>query len=72
MPETATEIPRLLPPVLNLVYNINKVIEATVNELKEMNSSVFIEPEIKSSLPPCFVPVASTTTSKKRKSRESS
>ncbi|KAI8643104.1 hypothetical protein BD408DRAFT_465276, partial [Parasitella parasitica] len=70
MPESICEIPRLLPPVLNLIYNLNKVLKSTANELKEMNSSVSIEPKIKFSLPPCFVPVAATTINKKRKSKE--
>lgn len=70
MPETVSEIPRLLPPVLNLVYNLNRVMKSTVDQLKDMNSSVFIEPETKFFLPPCFVPVANATTNKKRKPNE--
>lgn len=70
MPESVSEIPRLLPPVLNLVYNLNKLLKSTVEKLKEMNSSVATELENINFFPPCFVPAAATATNKKRKTKE--
>ncbi|CAO3650340.1 unnamed protein product [Mucor hiemalis] len=70
MSKTVSEIPRLLSPVVNLVYNLNRVLKSTVDQLKDMNSSVFIEPETKFFLPPCFVPAANATAKKKRRPNE--
>ncbi|KAI7889218.1 uncharacterized protein EV154DRAFT_424253, partial [Mucor mucedo] len=70
MPETVSEIPRLLPPVLNFVYNLNRVLKSTVDQLKDMNSSVFIEPETKFFLPLSFVPVTNAAINKKRRPDE--
>ncbi|KAI8983914.1 hypothetical protein BDB01DRAFT_790637 [Pilobolus umbonatus] len=67
MPESVAEIPRLLPPILNLIYNINRMLKCTVEELKNINSSVCIENDMDLYFPPCFVPAAAATIIKKRR-----
>ncbi|RCH84014.1 hypothetical protein CU097_008374, partial [Rhizopus azygosporus] len=55
MPESSAEVPKLLPPVLKLVYNYAMVIESTTSRLKAISSSVSLDKGPKVYFPPCFV-----------------
>ncbi|CEI88235.1 hypothetical protein RMCBS344292_02629 [Rhizopus microsporus] len=55
MPESSAEVPKLLPPVLKLVYNCAMVIESTTSHLKAISSSVSLGEGSKVYFPPCFV-----------------
>lgn len=69
MPESIEEIPALLPPVLNLVYNHAQTIKKTALYIDDVSSSVsFGSKSEPTFIPPCFVP--SSKANKKRKSQE--
>lgn len=69
MPESIEEVPALLPPVLNLVYNCSQIIRKTAEYIDDVATSVSFglssEPTF---IPPCFSPLAKAN--KKRKSKE--
>ncbi|CAO3699549.1 unnamed protein product [Rhizopus stolonifer] len=55
MPESLTEVPKLLPPVLKLVYNCAMVIKSTTSHLKAISSSVSLDEGSEVYFPPYFV-----------------
>ncbi|CAO3664789.1 unnamed protein product [Rhizopus stolonifer] len=67
MPESVSEVPRLLPPALRLVYNLNKFLKSTVDELKVVNSSISCDLDDNFFFPPCFVPAAATSVNKRKR-----
>lgn len=68
LPVSIWEVPRLLPPVLRLIFNLNQLLKKTVNEMKAANSSVMLEQVELPFFPSCFVPTSATLITKKRKS----
>lgn len=71
MPENIAEIPRLLPPVLALVYNCSLIMKKTVQFLVDTAASVNLDPFANSEhfFPDAYFPNMSN---KKRKSLSSS
>lgn len=69
MPESVAEIPRLLPPVLKLVYNCAQVMRETTNFINDVASSVALDDSELIYFPPCFV--AAEINHKKRKASPS-
>ncbi|KAI8364083.1 hypothetical protein BD560DRAFT_373425 [Blakeslea trispora] len=69
MPSSVKEIPRLLPPVLSLIYNLNQVVLSTINVIDDVCSSVMVRPSEDVFFFPCFVP--NSANSKKRRVADS-
>lgn len=68
MPESVADIPRLLPPILKLVYNWAKVIEGTSQYIRSVSSTVRLDDDEEVYFPPCFV--TENNSADKRKSED--
>lgn len=57
MPENIAEVPRLLPPVLTLIYSCAQISKNSMDHLKDLSSSVMLDPFANNNMyfPPTFV-----------------